>query len=57
MIALKFDMPLDSSAAEVAVKFQSDVIIKLLISRLRDFKNSYDKTSYRILKRDLVFLS
>ena len=27
---------------------------KLPISRLRDFTRSYDKTSYRILKRDLV---
>ena len=46
---MKFGSHLDSSAAEVPVKFHSDT--KLPITRLRDFTRSYDKTSYRILKR------
>ena len=50
---LKFDRPIGSNAADRGpVKFQSDVIIlNQPISRLRDFTRSYDKTSYRLLKR------
>ena len=39
-----------STAADVPVKFQSDAIIQS-ISRLRELTRSYNKTSYRLLKR------
>ena len=39
------------TGAYVYVEFQSDAINKLPIPQLRDFTRSYDKASYRILKR------
>ena len=49
-ITLKFDRHIDSSAADVPVKFQSDQTI-LNTKWLRDFTRSYDKTCNQIFKR------
>ena len=46
-VALKFDRYLNSSAAKVLIKFQSDS----QTSQLQDFVRSYDETSYQVLKR------
>ena len=48
---------LDSAAAEVPVKFQSDCISLFPISRLWDFARSYGKTSAYLLNRIEAMLS
>ena len=54
-IALKFDRHLDSTAAEMPVKFQS--VWKSLNMNLRDFTRSRRKTSVRLVNRGPVFIS
>ena len=50
-VALKFDRHLGSSAAEMPVKFQSNMIIITPILRLRDFTRFGGKMSYSLVNR------